>query len=64
MPFQVVWGLNRKNTVVHLINLTPKKKFNKIFPEETWSGKKPSLTYLRVFEFRAVIHIPKQKPKK
>ncbi|KAH9332057.1 hypothetical protein KI387_004165, partial [Taxus chinensis] len=33
-------------------------------PEEVWSGKKPSISHLRVFGCTAYMHVPAQKRKK
>jgi len=30
-------------------------------PQEVWTGKKPSLSHLRVFGCDAYVHVPKEK---
>ena len=36
-------------TSVHLLNLSPKKAVMNQTPFEAWRGKKPSVSYLRIF---------------
>eukprot|EP00253_Pinus_taeda_P035580 PITA_35580 len=33
-------------------------------PQEVWTGKKPSLSHMRVFRCDAYVHVPKEKPTK
>jgi len=33
-------------------------------PQEVWTGKKPSLSHLRVFRCDAYVHVPKEKQTK
>jgi hypothetical protein len=33
-------------------------------PHEVWTGKKPSLTHLRVFGYDAYVHAPKENMSK
>lgn len=52
------------NTASHIINRCPSRVLNGKTPEEVWTGKKPTLKYLRVFGCVCHIHVPKEKRKK
>ncbi len=45
------------NTAVYLVNHGPSVPLNMQLPEEAWSGKKVSLSHLRVFGAVAYLHI-------
>lgn len=51
------------NTSAYLLNRSPHKGLDQC-PEEIWSGKKPTVSHLRVFGCTAFFHIPKQRRKK
>lgn len=48
------------NTAAYVLNRISRKR-GEVSPEELWSGKCPSLSHLRVFGCKALVHIPKQK---
>lgn len=50
-------------TATYLINRIPCRT-NERCPEEIWSNKKPSLRHLRVFGYKDMVHVPKQKRSK
>ena len=50
--------------VVYLSNLSSSRSVRGMTPQETWSGKKPSVSHLRVFGSIAYIHIPDEKRSK
>jgi hypothetical protein len=43
---------------ITLINMDEKT------PQEVWTGKKPSLTHLKVFGYEAYVHVPKENKSK
>jgi hypothetical protein len=51
-------------TVCYLVNLSCSSTLNENTLHEVWSGKKPSLTYLRVFGCHAYVHIPEENMSK
>ena len=55
-----LWG-ETVRTVVDLINLSPSRRFNSEIPDEEWYGKKSFHGYLRVFECRAFVQVPKDE---
>jgi len=52
------------NTAAYLVNRSSCKGLEGKTPEETWTGKKPSLRHLKVFGCKAMAHVPKCKRKK
>jgi hypothetical protein len=51
-------------TACYLVNQSPSSTLDNNTPHKVWSGKKPSLTHLRVFVCEAYIHVPKEKRSK
>lgn len=51
-------------TATYLINRSPSKALNGNTPEAAWGGRKPNLTYFKVFGYKAMVHIPKEKREK
>ena len=51
-------------TTCYLINRSPSSAFEDKTPQEVWTGKKPSLSHLRVFGCDAYVHVPKEKQTK
>ena len=52
------------NTACKLKNVSPSTALDSLCPEEAWSGRKPDLSYLRVFGCVAYAHVSKEKRKK
>ena len=48
-------------TTCYLVNRSPSSAFEDKTPQEVWTGKKPSLSHLRVFGCDAYVHVPKEK---
>eukprot|EP00253_Pinus_taeda_P002397 PITA_02397 len=48
-------------TTCYLVNRSPSSALEDKTPQEVWTGKKPSLSHLRVFECDAYVHVPKEK---
>jgi hypothetical protein len=44
----------------YLVNISPSSELNDKTPQEVWTGKKPSLTHLKVFGCDAYVHVPKE----
>ena len=49
------------DTACYLINRSPSLALEDKTPQEVWTGKKPSLSHLRVFGCDAYVHVPKEK---
>eukprot|EP00253_Pinus_taeda_P034965 PITA_34965 len=49
------------DTACYLVNRSPSSALEDRTPREVWTGKKPSLSYLRVFGCDAYVHVPKEK---
>ena len=47
--------------VCYLVNISPSSALEDKTPQEVWTGKKPSLSHLRVFGCDAYVHVPKEK---
>ena len=45
-------------TAVYLLNGAPTNILLNKMPEEVWSGKKPSISHLRVFGCTTYMHVP------
>ena len=45
----------------YLVNISPSSVLEVKSPHEVWTGKKPSLSHLRVFVCDAYVHVPKEK---
>ena len=48
-------------TTCYLVNRSPSSALEDKTPHEVWTGKKPSLSHLRVFGCDAYVHVPKEK---
>ena len=48
-------------TTSYLVNRPPSSALEDKTPQEVWTGKKPSLSHLRVFGCDAYVHVPKEK---
>ena len=49
------------DTACYLVNRSPSSVLEDKNPQEVWTGKKPSLSHLRVFGCDAYVHVPKEK---
>ena len=49
------------DTACYLVNRSPSSALEDKTPQEVWTGKKPSLSHLRVFGCDAYLHVPKEK---
>eukprot|EP00253_Pinus_taeda_P025779 PITA_25779 len=49
------------DTACYLVNRSPSSALDEKTPQEVWTGKKPSLSHLRVFGCDAYVHVPKEK---
>jgi hypothetical protein len=47
-----------------MVNRTPSSVLEDKTPHEVWTGKKPSLELLRVFDCDAYVHVPKENKSK
>jgi hypothetical protein len=47
-------------TACYLVNISPSSTLDDKTPQEVWTGKKPSLTHLKVFSCEAYVHVPKE----
>jgi len=57
------WG-EAVNTAAYILNKCPTKKLKTQVPEEVWSGRKPSISHLRVFGSICYKHVPDARRKK
>jgi hypothetical protein len=48
-------------TAKYLVNMSPSLALVDMNPHEVWSGKKPSLSHLKVFGYDALVHVPKEE---
>eukprot|EP00253_Pinus_taeda_P016201 PITA_16201 len=48
-------------TACYLVNRSPSSALEDKTPQAVWTGKKPSLSHLRVFGCDAYVHVPKEK---
>jgi hypothetical protein len=51
-------------TACYLVNRSPSSVLDEKTPQEVWTGKKPSLTHLKVFGCDAYVHVPKENMSK
>jgi hypothetical protein len=51
-------------TACYLVNKSPPSTLDDKTPQEVWTGKKPSLTHLKVFGCDAYVHVPKENMSK
>lgn len=51
-------------TAAHIINRSPTRALSYVTPEEVWTGKKPDLSYMKIFGCKAMVHIPKERRQK
>ena len=51
-------------TTCYLVNRSSSSTLEDKTPQEVWTGKKPSLSHLRVFGCDAYVHVPKEKEEK
>jgi len=49
------------DTACYLVNKSPSLALEDKTLQEVWTGKKPSLSHLRVFGCDAYVHVPKEK---
>jgi hypothetical protein len=54
------WG-KAVNTAVYIKNRCPTKALDSKTPQETWSGRKPDVSHLRVFGCKTFAHVPDEK---
>ena len=60
---QELWA-KTMDTACYLVNRSPSSALEDKTPKEVWTGKKPSLSHLRVFGCDAYVHVPKEKRNK
>ena len=58
-----LWG-EAVETATYVLNRCPTKQLANKVPEEVWSGRKPSVSHMRVFGSLCYSHIPDQRRKK
>jgi len=49
------------DTIWYIFNRSPSLALEDKAPHEVWTGKKPSLSHLRVFGCDTYVHVPKEK---
>ena len=47
-------------TTCYLVKRSPSSVLDENTPQEVWTGKKPSLTHLKVFGCDSYVHVPKE----
>lgn len=52
------------HTACYLMNRVPNRKSTTSTPFETWFGRKPHVSHLRIFGSTAFVHVPEQKRRK
>ena len=48
----------------YLVNRSPSSVLDDKTPQKVWTGKKPSLTHLKVIGCEAYVHVPKENMSK
>jgi hypothetical protein len=61
---QEFWVEIVTGTACYLVNQSPSSVLDEKTPHEVCTGKKPSLTYLRVFGYDSHVHVPKENKSK
>jgi hypothetical protein len=51
-------------TTCYLVNRSPSSTLDEKTPQEVWTGKKPSLTHLKVIGCEAYVYVPKENMSK
>jgi hypothetical protein len=51
-------------TALYLVNRSPSSAQDDKAPQEVWTGKKPSLTHIKVFGCETYVHVPKENKSK
>jgi hypothetical protein len=51
-------------TAFYLVNRSPSLALDDKTPHEVWTGKKPSLTHIKVFVCDSYVHIPNENKSK
>jgi hypothetical protein len=51
-------------TTCYLVNGSPSSALDEKTPQEVWTGKKPSLIHLKIFDCEAYVHVPKENTSK
>jgi hypothetical protein len=51
-------------TAVYIMNRTPTLAVHGMTPEEKFTGKKPNVSHLKVFDCIAYVHVPDEKKSK
>jgi glutaredoxin len=49
------------NTALYIKNQCPTKVFDSKTPQEAWSGRKPNVSHLIVFGYKAFVHVLDEK---
>ena len=60
----VTWSIEAVGTACYLVNRLASSALDEKNPQEVWTGKKPSLTHLKVFGCDAYVHVPKENMSK
>ena len=58
-----LWG-EAVSTAVYILNRCPTKIFKNKVHEEVWSGKRPSVSHLKVFDSMCYKHVPDARRRK
>ena len=51
-------------TAFYLVNRSPLSALDDKTPQEEWTGKKPSLTHIKLFGCEEYVHVPKENRSK
>jgi hypothetical protein len=51
-------------TAIYLVNMSPSSMLVNMNLHEVWSGKKPSVSHIKLFGCDAIVHVPKEKRSK
>ena len=52
------------STVVYVQNRCPHRRLRDMTPEEAFTGEKPEIGHLRIFECLVYIHVPRERRRK